>query len=97
MPDYLNVLPGKLRVELEKNVCEAMSWADAHGVPLVFLVPRPAEIVEQGGVGGHLWGRGPSSVDIEQRASFGCENALVAYKRSLSAFYAAGLEVEARR
>lgn len=66
LPYYLNVLPGKLRVELEKNVREVMAWADAHGIPLVFSVPRPAEIVEQRGVGGHLWGRGPSAVDIEQ-------------------------------
>ncbi|GAA1756708.1 isochorismatase family protein [Rothia terrae] len=97
LPYYLEVLPENLQAELVRNVAGAVSWAQANDVPVVTSAPRPATVAQQRGLGGKLWGLGPSAVQTQEAILPELRGCVRIHKRSLSAFYATDLEVELRR
>lgn len=77
-----------------------MAWASEQDVPLLISSPRPADRLAQRGLGGRLWGQGPSLEEAEQTAIsslHGLGKTMRVQKRSYSAFYATDLAVELRR
>lgn len=97
LPYYLEILPENLQAELVSNVAEAVSWAQAHDVSVLMTAPRPAALAAQRGLGGKLWGIGPSDAQTREIILPELRGCLHIHKRSLSAFYATDLEVELRR
>lgn len=99
IPYYTKVLDSSLETQLIEANRALLRWAHELSIPVVASVPRPATDIRERGLGGILWGIGPSHDDISQpciEELSGLAKATV-YKRSLSAFYATDLEVELKR
>jgi bifunctional isochorismate lyase/aryl carrier protein len=99
LPYYLQVLPRPVSERTGAAVDTAVEWARGLGLPLLASAPRPAEHLAQRGLGGRLWGKGPSVEQVKQTAVHGFDDPgpTTVRKRSYSAFYATDLEVELRR
>nr|WP_255521090.1 isochorismatase family protein [Rothia sp. ZJ1223] len=97
LPYYLQVLTAQLQEELIKSVQIVVDWAQQNGVPVVRSAPRPATAIEQRGIGGKLWGLGPTASQVNESLVQALDDVPCVYKRSLSAFYATDLDVELRR
>lgn len=97
LPYYLKVLPEALRQELIGNIERLVLWAQRAGVPVLRSALRPAADLQQRGLGGRLWGMGPTVQEVSDVVVPQLREAPCMYKRSLSAFYATDLEVELRR
>lgn len=98
LPYYLKVLhraQGEVLVSRIETLAAAAVAAD---VPVLASAPRPASDLQQRGVGGRLWGLGPSAEEAATSALISLPDETVwVHKRSLSAFYATDLDVELRR
>ncbi len=98
-PYYLQVLPARVRNKVVDAATAVAQWATRQGAPLLASGPRPAEDLAQRGLGGRLWGQGPTPEEASQTAVPGLQASGVTkiQKRSYSAFYGTDLEVELRR
>ncbi|MFW0168824.1 isochorismatase family protein [Rothia sp. CCM 9417] len=99
IPYYTKVLDPGLEAQLIEANRVLIRWAYELSIPVIASAPRPATDIRERGLGGTLWGIGPSYDDISQpciEELSGLAKATV-YKRSLSAFYATDLEVELKR
>lgn len=98
LPYYLQVLDERLQADLVANATRLVLTAREAGVPVLASAPRPATRAEQRGLGGRLWGLGPSADQARTSAlPVLADDVVWVAKRSLSAFYATDLEVELRR
>lgn len=99
LPYYLTVLPTSVGNGVVEQVDRLLAWADQQGVPVLASAPRPAGDLAQRGLGGQLWGLGPTW----KQAATSCLPELAAQdvvwvtKRSYSAFFATDLAVELTR
>ena len=98
-PYYLQVLPARVRDKVVGAATLIAQWGDRQGVPILASGPRPAVELAQRGLGGRLWGCGPTPEEAAETAISGLDAPEVAkiHKRSYSAFYGTDLEVELRR
>ena len=98
LPYYLTVLDPALREALVGKIEALVTNSVAADVPILASAPRPANELQQRGVGGRLWGLGPSANEAATSALTSLPSETVwVRKRSLSAFYATDLDVELRR
>ncbi|MEA5455794.1 isochorismatase family protein [Sinomonas sp. JGH33] len=99
LPYYVDVLDQLTRDSVIAGSRRVLSWARSHGVPLLASAPRPATGIEQRGLGGRLWGLGPSAGQAAESCLRELAERDVVWlgKRSLSAFFATDLDVELRR
>lgn len=99
LPYYLSVLDDGLVTVLLANTAALIDDARHHNIPVIASAPRPATSIDQRGLGGRLWGLGPSVTEASTPALEQLADPAVPWiaKRSLSAFYATDLEVELRR
>ncbi len=68
LPYYLQVLPEQVRHRVTEAAEAVVAWASEQDVPLLISSPRPADRLAQRGLGGRLWGQGPSLEEAEQTA-----------------------------
>lgn len=99
LPYYLSALDPDLRESVVGNCDQMVCDAMAAGVPLLASAPRPARDIAQRGLGGELWGLGPTPDEASSIAAphLAGDHFSWIRKRSLSAFYATDLEVELKR
>lgn len=99
IPHYTKVLDPGLETQLIEANRALLRWAHELSIPVIASAPRPATDIRERGLGGTLWGIGPSYNDISQPCIEELSEPAKAtvYKRSLSAFYATDLEVELKR
>lgn len=98
LPYYLKVLNPALREAVVSKIQTLVTDCVAADVPVLASAPRPANDLPQRGVGGRLWGLGPSADEAATSALTSLPDDTVwVRKRSLSAFYATDLDVELRR
>lgn len=98
LPYYLQVLDSVQREALASNIDALVVNSMVADVPVLASAPRPASELQQRGVGGRLWGLGPSADEASTSALASLPGDTVwVRKRSLSAFYATDLDVELRR
>lgn len=98
LPYYLKVLDPAQRETLVRIIDALVVDAVAADVPVLASAPRPASDLQQRGVGGRLWGLGPTANEAATSALTSLPDDTVwVRKRSLSAFYATDLDVELRR
>lgn len=99
LPYYVDLLGPSSSGSVIAGVRAVVDWARSGGVPLIACAPRPADRAEQRGLGGRLWGLGPSQVEARTSClpELMAEHVPWVRKRSLSAFFATDLEVELRR
>lgn len=60
LPYYLSVLDQDLTTTLVDTVTQLLEDAHTHDVPVVASAPRAATTAAQRGLGGRLWGMGPT-------------------------------------
>ncbi|AMM21208.1 hypothetical protein AX769_15030 [Frondihabitans sp. PAMC 28766] len=63
LPYYVDVLPPRVRRVVVEQSQRVVDWARKNGVPVVASAPRPASSIDQRGLGGSLWGLGPSHAE----------------------------------
>lgn len=99
LPYYLSVLDQDLTTTLVDTVTQLLGDAHTHDVPVVASAPRAATTAAQRGLGGRLWGMGPTHDQTSTPALGQLTDPRIPWvsKRSLSAFYATDLDVELRR
>lgn len=99
LPYYVGVLPAATQQDLVRQCGRVVGSARARGLPILASAPRPATTVRQRGLGGRLWGLGPSSAQVAAHCLPDLDEPDVPWirKRSLSAFFATDLDVELRR
>lgn len=100
LPYYLQVLPEQVRHRVTGAAEAVVDWAIELEVPVLTSSPRPADRLAKRGLGGRLWGQGPSPYEAEQTAIAALQagrETMRVQKRSYSAFYATDLAVELRR
>jgi len=99
LPYYLSVLPAAQQEAVTTNAGRLVAAARSCEVPVLASAPRPASEPAQRGLGGRLWGIGPTPAEAATSAVPELQDGPVAWvaKRSVSAFYATDLEVELRR
>lgn len=99
LPYYLEVLDDSTRKAVIEGASSVVSWARSHQAPIIVSAPRPATRIEQRGLGGSLWGLGPSISQASESClpELATDDVVRVSKRSLSAFYATDLDVELRR
>lgn len=96
---YVGVLPAETQRDLARQCGRVVDGARALGLPTIASAPRPATALGQRGLGGRLWGLGPSSAQATAHCLPDMDEPEVPWirKRSLSAFFATDLDVELRR
>ncbi|MFE3187589.1 isochorismatase family protein [Nocardia sp. NPDC059240] len=99
LPYYASVLAEQTRATVVGQCRTLVEWAFSRSVPVIASAPRPATVVQQRGLGGLLWGKGPNATEVRQSCLDGMDEPAVPWirKRSLSAFYATDLAVELSR
>ncbi|MFF2555141.1 isochorismatase family protein [Nocardia sp. NPDC058058] len=99
LPYYTGVLAEQTRSAVVDQCRTLVDWAFGQSMPVIASAPRPAAVVRQRGLGGSLWGQGPSAAEAAQSCLDGMDEPAVPWirKRSLSAFYATDLAVELTR
>ncbi|WP_367404860.1 isochorismatase family protein [Kocuria marina] len=98
LPYYLKVLDPAQQEALVGTIDALVADAVVADVPVLASAPRPASDLQQRGVGGRLWGLGPSAAEVSTSPLASLPgDAVWVRKRSLSAFYATDLDVELRR
>lgn len=99
LPYYVQVLGSTTRRSVIEGCAVTVRWARLQGLPVLASGPRPADHRAQRGLGGRLWGLGPSRTEAATPclANLVSDDVSWVRKRSLSAFFATDLEVELRR
>lgn len=99
LPYYLQVLEESTRKAVIDGAADVVSWARTHQAPVMASAPRPAIRIEQRGLGGNLWGLGPTieEASLSPLPELAADDVVWVRKRSLSAFFATDLDVELRR
>ncbi len=97
LPYYVDVLPERTRATVVAETRRLVDWAREQGIPLIASAPRPASTTEQRGLGGRLWGIGPTPAEAATFCLDTLDGAVQVAKRSYSAFFATDLAVELRR
>jgi len=88
LPYYLSVLPAAQHEAVTTNAGRLVAAARSCEVPVLASAPRPASEPAQRGLGGRLWGIGPTPAEAATSAVPELQDGPVAWvaKRSLSAF-----------
>jgi len=99
LPYYLEVLPASVGDGVVAQVARLLAWAGQQGVPVLASAPRPASDLVQRGLGGQLWGLGPTQEQTAASclAELAGDDVVWVAKRSYSAFFATDLAVELAR
>ena len=97
LPYYVDILPPIVREVVVLETQRLVDWAHEHSIPVVASAPRPASVLEERGLGGRLWGLGPSQAETLTTSLPELGNALWIGKRSYSAFFGTDLAIELRR
>jgi isochorismate hydrolase len=97
LPYYVDVLPPRVGRAVVDECQRLVDWARANDVPVIASAPRPASSIDERGLGGSLWGLGPSRAETSTSSLTHLGDAVWVEKRSYSAFFATDLAVELRR
>lgn len=97
LPYYVDLLPSAVRDVVVAETQRVVAWAHAKSVPVIASAPRAATSLEQRGLGGRLWGLGPSEIEARTSSLPELGDAVWIGKRSYSAFFGTDLAVELRR
>ncbi|WP_066520808.1 isochorismatase family protein [Curtobacterium ammoniigenes] len=97
LPYYVDTLAPNVRASVLTQVHTAIAWAQALDVPVLCSAPRAARTLSERGLGGELWGLGPTAGEAADASLIGIVEARWVLKRSYSAFAGTDLAIELRR
>lgn len=97
LPYYVDTLAPRVRASLLANMQSTIAWARRRNVPILCSAPQAAQTLADRGLGGELWGLGPSAEEATDASLIGIASPRWVFKRSYSAFVGSDLAIELRR